>query len=202
MKLSQHNALRAVLVLLLETTLSHSLSPVSVQDPTCDVTYQGVTKENVDYFYGIHYAEDTSGANRFYPPIPYVPKHGSTVDATNAGPACPQPKGDPFTPLYLSNVTDISEDCLHLNVYRPHGTKPGAKLPVFVYIHGGSFYVGSKDDLVVRPEGLIRHSAKIGIPIIQVNINYRLGGRLNNGRREERHTANRQQSSVLHRMKP
>ena len=70
MNASGHMPWRAVLVLLLHATLSYSLSPVSVQDPTRDVTYQGVTKEDVDYFYGIHYAEDTSGANRFHPPIP------------------------------------------------------------------------------------------------------------------------------------
>lgn len=176
MKPTIHHIIRTLLFSLCHTNFAHCLQPASAYDQTCNVTYQGVSKLGVDYFFGLHYGEDTGGARRFKPPIPYVPKHGSAVDATIAGPACPQPKGDSFTPLYISNVTEISEDCLHLNVYRPHGTKADAKLTVFVYIHGGSFYVGSKDDLVVQPEGLIRRSVDIGIPMIQVNINYRLGG--------------------------
>jgi len=35
-----------------------------------------------------------------------------------------------------------AEDCLFLNVYTPPGTKPGAKLPVMFWIHGGSFTGG------------------------------------------------------------
>lgn len=169
-------ALRVAPALLWQALVAQCLTPATVHDPTCDVTYNGVSEHGVETFFGIHYAQDTSGSNRFRPPVPYVPETGSTVDATNAGPACPQPKGDPFTPLYISNVTDISEDCLHLNVYRPAGTSADAKLPVFVYIHGGSFYIGSKDDLVVQPGGLIKRSVDIGIPMMQVNINYRLGG--------------------------
>ena len=169
---------RKALVLLCQAVVSQCLTPATVHDPTCDVTYNGVSEHGIETFFGIPYAQDTSGANRFKPPVPHVPKSGSTVAATNAGPSCPQPKGDPFTPLYISNVTNISEDCLHLNVYRPEGTKADAKLPVFVYIHGGSFYIGSKDDLVVQPGGLIKRSVDIGIPMMQVNINYRLGGTL------------------------
>lgn len=172
-----HNKVLPVATLLVcLATYSFALEAAAVHHKTWQVMYRGVAGDGVDYFYGIHYAESTGGANRFKPPVPHTPERGSAIDATKAGPACPQPKGDPFTPLYLSNVTDISEDCLHLNVYRPQGTKANAKLPVFVYIHGGSFYIGSKDDLVIQPGGLIKRSKEIGIPMIQVNINYRLGG--------------------------
>jgi hypothetical protein len=32
---------------------------------------------------------------------------------------------------------------LYLNIWLPAGTKPGAKLPVMVWIHGGAFVFGS-----------------------------------------------------------
>lgn len=170
------NPLVVTAILLSWIAATECLESAYAHDQSCGVTYQGISDDGVDIFYGIHYAQDTGGANRFKPPVPYVPPQGSQIDATNAGPSCPQPKGDSLAPLYLSNVTNISEDCLRLNVYRPAGTAPDAKLPVFVYVHGGSFYVASKDDIVVQPEGLIRRSVEIGIPMIQVNINYRLGG--------------------------
>ena len=167
---------RSVALLSCHAIVSDCLTPAFVHDPTCDVTYNGVSEHGIETFFGIHYGQDTGGANRFKPPKFYVPKSGSTIDATNAGPACPQPKGDSFKPLYLSNVTDVSEDCLHLNVYRPAGTKPNAKLPVLLFIHGGSFWIGSKDELVTQPGGLIKRSVDLGIPLMYVSINYRLGG--------------------------
>jgi carboxylesterase type B len=173
-----HQASGFALLLLCQAITTQCLQPAYVHDPTCDVTYQGVCEHGIETFYSIHYGQDTSGTNRFKPPVPYVPTQGSKIDATNAGPACPQPKGDSFKPLYLSNVTDVSEDCLHLNVYRPEGTSPDAKLPVLLYIHGGSFWIGSKDELVIQPGGLIKRSVDIGIPMMSVTINYRLGGKL------------------------
>src|SRR3546814_13620961 len=53
-------------------------------------------------------------------------------DATKAGASC-QPARD---------GTAI-EDCLFINVTRPVGAKPGAKLPVLVWIHGGGFNIGT-----------------------------------------------------------
>lgn len=143
-----------------------------------DVTYTGVSFDGIETFYSIPYGQDTGGANRFKNPVAYVPESGTAFDATQPGPKCPQSQktADSFIPLYLSNVTEYSEDCLHVNVYRAVGTASDANLPVMLYIHGGSFIIGSKDELVTQPGGLILQSVDIGQPVISVNINYRLGG--------------------------
>lgn len=62
-----------------------------------------------------------------------------------------------------------SEDCLFLNIFAPDTAKPGQKLPVLVYIHGGGFTGGCGhekhfDGPVWPAKG-----------VIGVTINYRLG---------------------------
>lgn len=166
----------------------------------CNVKYQGIHQSEVEAFLSIPYAQDTSGEHRFKAPRPFVPKKGSTIQAVAAGPACPQALGGPGDlPLYLSTISEISEDCLHLNVYRPNGTKSTDKLPVLVHIHGGSFISSSKDEITIQPSGLIIESIANGHPVMAVNINYRLGvygfaksdslhaeGSLNAGLRDQR----------------
>jgi carboxylesterase type B len=161
---------------LLCTAVSVIADPV-VLNPEHNVTYQGFGRNGIDVFLGIPYAQDTGGANRFKPPQLYVPEDGTTIDAGSYGPACPQPLGQPgLYPLYLSNITDISEDCLNLNIARPNDTTAASKLPVMVWIHGGSFWSGSNADIVAAPDGLILESIESGTPIVHVGINYRLGG--------------------------
>ncbi|KAF2198790.1 putative lipase [Delitschia confertaspora ATCC 74209] len=164
-----------------------------------DVTYNGLSRNGIEIFLGIKYAQDTSGPNRFKPPKPYVPIFGSKIDATTPGSACPQQLGQWLLPLGYENITQISEDCLNLNVARPKGTRAGAKLPVMVWIHGGSFWVGSNMEPTTAPDGIILESVKNGLPVISVAINYRLGlfgfaqsaalhdeGSLNAGLRDQR----------------
>lgn len=62
-----------------------------------------------------------------------------------------------------------SEDCLFLNIFAPDTAKPGDKLPVLVYIHGGGFTGGCGhekpfDEPVWASQG-----------VIGVTLNYRLG---------------------------
>ncbi|KAF2719196.1 putative lipase [Polychaeton citri CBS 116435] len=139
------------------------------------VTYKGISRSGVETFLGIPYGQDTGGSNRFKRPKPYKFKPGATFFATSEGPSCPQELGATLIPLYLQNFTSVSEDCLHLNVYRPNGTRAGERLPVMVFIHGGSFIGGSKDEPAVQPEGMILESIHNGSPVINVHINYRLG---------------------------
>ena len=139
------------------------------------VTYQGLERAGVEVFLNIPYAQDTGAENRFKPPKPYVPCPRSTINATAYGPACPQQLGNLVLPLALSNVTDISEDCLNLNIARPLGSKPGDKLPVLVYIYGGGLWSGMNAEITVRPDGMILESQQNNLPVIHVAMNYRLG---------------------------
>ncbi|KAI1487668.1 putative lipase [Biscogniauxia mediterranea] len=151
-----------------------SSSP-SVTTASGNVTYQGLERNGIELFLNIPYGQDTSGENRFKPPRPYVPAPGTTVNARSYGPACPQPLGPSIPPLVLSNVTEISEDCLNLNVARPRGACPGDRLPVAVFIHGGSFWTGQNSEITTAPDGMILESIENGLPIIHVAMNYRLG---------------------------
>ena len=103
------------------------------------VTYHGIYKNSIEAFIGIRYANDTGGENRFKPPVPYTPASGSTIAAKEPGPSCPQRKSTGPYGIWSTYdyITETSEDCLRLNVWRPNGTAAGDKLPVLVYIHGG-----------------------------------------------------------------
>lgn len=146
-----------------------------VADAKRAVTYQGLERNGIEVFLNIPYGQDTGGENRFRPPKAHVPVPGSTVDATSYGPACPQKLGIWFPPISLGNITNVSEDCLNLNVARPRGTCATDRLPVMVYIHGGSFWAGSNHETTILPDGMILESVRNGLPIIHVAMNYRLG---------------------------
>ncbi|KAM3423716.1 Carboxylic ester hydrolase [Cercospora zeina] len=132
----------------------------------CNVTYLGKYQAGVEGFLGISYAKSTAGKNRFEAPIPFTPQPHSTIHATDGGKACPQD---------YSEGPAISEDCLKLNIWRPANTTPDAKLPVLVWIYGGSFVDGWKDDPQTFPGGLINQSVANGHPVIHASMNYRLG---------------------------
>jgi carboxylesterase type B len=154
-------------------------TPIAEDCHESGVVYHGIYANEVEGFVGIRFAHDTSGRNRFKPPRPYVPVPSSNICANETGAACPQEVTKPGSgglSLSLSVITDISEDCLRLNVWRPNGTKAGDKLPVLAYIYGGGFTGGSKDDTIQQPGGLILQSIDSGYPVMAVEMNYRLGG--------------------------
>jgi len=62
-----------------------------------------------------------------------------------------------------------SEDCLYLNIYVPYKVYRTTGNPVMVWIHGGSYHVGSGNDTHKRPDYLVAKD------VILVSINYRLG---------------------------
>ncbi|KAI1810425.1 alpha/beta-hydrolase [Poronia punctata] len=150
-----------------------SVASPSVYDAAKDVTYLGSRTPGVDHFQNIFYGEDTSGPNRFAPPIPVQLEKGSVIDATQPGAWCPQGLGDIFP--FTSKVVNVSENCLSLRIARPAGTDPDANLPVAVWLHGGGHALGSAYDILYEPDGIVRQAAHDGQPLIWVAINYRLG---------------------------
>ena len=120
----------------------------------------GAVVEGVEEFWGIPYAAPPVGDLRWKPPTAAASWTGER-DATKAGATCqPTQKGE------------YTEDCLFANVTRPAGAKPGAKLPVYVWIHGGGFTIGSAIGAFgAQTDGI--QFAKEGI--VTVSVSYRLG---------------------------
>lgn len=143
-------------------------SGLNGQDKISDAVYiftdsgwvRGFTDEmkNVT-FLGIPYAMSTAGAQRWKDPLPRN-KWTDTLNATEYGASCPQPRTD-------NGVT--SEDCLNLNIFSTQSAinNSATKLPVMVWLHGGGFYHGSArgyDGEILARKG-----------VVVVTINYRLG---------------------------
>lgn len=120
-------------------------------------------------FKGIPYAAPPVGDLRWRAPRPVEPWQGIRR-ADHFGNSCIQnivAERKPWTYEFMTH-TEISEDCLYLNVWT--GAKAaGARLPVYIYIHGGGNTEGSGAVPVYDGEGL----AKKGI--IVMTVNYRLG---------------------------
>jgi carboxylesterase type B len=72
----------------------------------------------------------------------------------------------------------ISEDCLYVNVVRPHGhdEEKHGLLPIAVWIHGGGFYMGGSGDLRFNLSFIVENGQKEGTPFIAISLNYRLNG--------------------------
>lgn len=128
---------------------------------------RGVTEGDVSSFKGIPFAAPPVGENRWRPPQPLSSWQGIR-DASKFGADCAQMGFNPGT-RSMSMSAASSEDCLFLNVWRPAGAAPGAKLPVMFWIYGGGFTGGSS----AMPLTSGTQLAKDGV--ILVAANYRVG---------------------------
>lgn len=151
-------ALAALLAAGGASTARAAFSTDVVETTSGDV--RGASDGHVDSFLGIRYGASTAGANRWTAPQPPERAHG-VFDATTPGDSCPQPINQ------FSATNTQSEDCLFLNVWRPHHDRDDRR-PVLIWIHGGALINGA--GAAYDPEVMVEESG-----IIVVTINYRLG---------------------------
>jgi carboxylesterase type B len=121
---------------------------------------RGTHAAGVEHFLGLPYAQPPVGELRWRPPAPASAWEG-VRQATAYGNRCPAQTS-------MNGPRSDTEDCLYLNVHRPATARPGQRLPVYVWIHGGGLIYGSANQ---HDGTMIAHRAGV----IVVTINYRLG---------------------------
>ncbi|HTK98169.1 MAG TPA: carboxylesterase family protein, partial [Pseudomonadales bacterium] len=125
---------------------------------------EGLQFERHQAFLGIPFAAPPTGPRRFCAPQP--PHSWSGVRPANAFANSAIQGTSPMPGTAASGPRD--EDCLYLNVYTPAaGT---AKRPVFFWIHGGGFTLGSGSEPLYDGSRLATRG-----DIVVVTIHYRLG---------------------------
>ncbi|XP_058835765.1 esterase B1-like [Topomyia yanbarensis] len=166
---------RVILVLVLSVCSSTpALSAASSEQRPCTVTFSergrgsGVFKRTFNglpycEFLGIRYAEAPTAGLRFENPVLRHPE--GELEFKELGSICPQV--DDF-----NHATQVlgDEDCLFIDIYHPVRSSPNdvRKLPVLVFVHGGSFAVGSSTSDLFGVDLLMEHD------IIVVSVQYRL----------------------------
>ncbi|KAF2844991.1 carboxylesteras-like protein, partial [Plenodomus tracheiphilus IPT5] len=131
-------------------------------------------------YLGIPYAAPPLGELRFAAPQHYAPK--GAYNASSFGYDCPQQAAtQPAFPGFTSQAkrilayftaaagTQRSEDCLTLNIWSKHASKPKADTPVFVLFHGGRFAGGNTNTPFANGQYLANNE-----DVIVVSVNYRL----------------------------
>lgn len=155
-------SLIAAMVMACASAFSAVAGPVLM---TADGPVEGRQDGRVASFKGIPYAAPPVGALRWREPQP--PKSWKRLSATKFGAACIQPVSKAQDAAFGA-AGPQSEDCLTLNVWSP-SPKKGARLPVFVWLHGGAFVSGAGSLPAYDGSSLAAQGAVV------VTINYRLG---------------------------
>ncbi|MCP3803754.1 carboxylesterase family protein [Allokutzneria sp. A3M-2-11 16] len=132
-------------------------APLTVRVESGELRGTATTKSR--QFLGVPYAEPPVGELRWQLPRPPGTWTG-VREATRLGNMCPQtrPGGAPV----------LTEDCLFVNVTTPREQRPGRKLPVMVWLHGGGFTIDSGN--LYNAERMADQGQ-----VIVVTANYRLG---------------------------
>jgi len=134
---------------------------------------QGVATDipGVLAYKGIPYAAPPIGDLRWKEPQPVVAWDG-VLQADRFGHPGYQAvhyPGGYFTEWGYGEEAQCSEDCLYLNVWTTAAGKPGEKLPVAYWIHGGGYREGWGSEPEFDGEEFANHG------VVLVSINYRLG---------------------------
>ncbi|MCX6498550.1 MAG: carboxylesterase family protein [Arthrobacter sp.] len=116
---------------------------------------------------GIPYAT----AARFQPPVS-APDRTEVLTATSLSPACPQAPVPFLDDILGTRYGELpgSEDCQRLSITLPAGLGEDERVPVMVWLHGGSYTSGSGDLAIFDPRALVAENR-----VIVVSVTYRLG---------------------------
>lgn len=153
------------------------LSAANAAFPVVDTTQgkvRGAASEyrsNVTVYKGIPFAAPPTGELRFKPPT--SPKsHDGVLDATKFGPQCMQTSSG-SAGIFYTGSDQMSEDCLYLNIWTPtyddDEDLTSKNLPVYFWIYGGRYEMGSGDVKTYDGSGLAIKD------VIVVTVNYRVG---------------------------
>ncbi len=160
------------------------LNITACQDPNPTISIENVKvvgsfheDQKVEMFLGLPFAMPPINELRWRKPLSWAPKTDNKILANSFKPACFQNQRivDWYKRLIIDfggnpetfDSPSFSEDCLYLNLWRPHGDQEN--LPVIVYIHGGS----NKAGWSYEPNYLGHNIANKGF--ILISIPYRLG---------------------------
>ncbi|CAH8486436.1 unnamed protein product [Schistosoma intercalatum] len=154
----------------IKITLNHGGSVIGKEE-----TVQIDGKEvQVNSFLGIPYASKPIDKLRFAPPVKHPGWKGS-YNATKLSATCWQYIFVGFDAVNAAgkmwiNNTEMSEDCLYLNVWTPKPSAKNSRFPVMVWIYGGGFTSGSANLQVYN--GAILSATQ---NVIIVSMQYRVG---------------------------
>lgn len=133
---------------------------------------QEVLGKRVDTYFGIPYALPPIGDMRFKKPSPVQPWSGvrNAIKLPNSCMQVPDTTFGNFSGATMWNPnTNISEDCLYLNVWTPHAAS-GEDLVVIVWIYGGGYMSGTS-----ALDFYMAHNLAAFADVVVVSIQYRLG---------------------------
>lgn len=178
----------ALLPAALAALASNTSEPPTVTLSSPSATIIGEPGSKIERFNGVPFAQPPIGSLRLKPPQHLKEDDDlGKIQATGLARSCSQfllptdinqflvPAVPDLvnTPLF-QNITNAGEDCLSLSISRPAGTTADDNLPVLFWIFGGGFEMGSS--VMYDGGSLVSDSIEMGMPIVFVAINYRVGG--------------------------
>lgn len=146
---------------------------IAIADTDCGKV-KGFIMRGVYTFLGIPYGADTSGKNRFMPPVKHEKWEGIRP-AVFYGNTAPQNIYDRSTTSYGAfvdhwNYDEVSENCLTINIWT-NGIADGKKRPVILWLHGGGYSNGNGiEQDSYNGENIARYG-----DVVYCSINHRLG---------------------------
>lgn len=143
-----------------------TIEPTSAKITLANGEVQGLVEDDTLIWHGLPYAKPPVGDLRWRAPLPPENWTG-TRDATQRHAECVQ--AETTTRWQRTSTMVGDEDCLIADVYRPNRADyQNEKLPVYVWIHGGSNNFGTAKQYDGR--ALVENS-----DVVMVVLQYRLG---------------------------